>query len=47
MTNMGKSKKEIEGAIRFSLSDELTENDIDECVEILIKEVATIRKYVR
>lgn len=47
LTNMGKSKKEIEGAIRFSLSDELTENDIDECVEILIKEVATIRKYVR
>jgi len=47
LTAMGRGKKEIEGAVRFSLSDELTEADIDECVEVLKKEVATIRRYVR
>lgn len=44
---MGCSDKEIAGAVRFSLSDDLTPEDIDITVEALKKEVAQIRKYVR
>lgn len=47
LTAMGRTKKEIEGAVRFSLSEKLSEEDIDRCIEVLIKEVAQIRKYVR
>lgn len=47
LSAMGCDKRQIDAAIRFSLSLELTENDIDKTVEILKKEVATIRKYVR
>lgn len=47
LTNMGKSKKEIDGAVRFSFSRDITENDIDECIKALKIEVAQIRKYVR
>lgn len=47
LTSMGKSKKEIEGAVRFSFGEELTTDDIDECVRVLEGEVAQIRKYVR
>lgn len=47
LTNMGKSKKEIDGAVRFSFGKDITENDIDECIKALKIEVAQIRKYVR
>lgn len=41
---MGKSHEEIEGAVRFSLSTYITEEDIDYTVETLKKEVKNIRK---
>jgi cysteine desulfurase len=44
---MGKSPEEIDGAIRFSLSPFLSMEDIDYTVEVLKKEVAEIRKFVR
>ncbi|MCX7715008.1 MAG: cysteine desulfurase [Clostridia bacterium] len=44
---MGRSKEEIDGAIRFSLSNENTDGDIDFCIDVLKTEVANIRKYVR
>lgn len=47
LSAMGCSNKEITGAVRFSLSDDLTPEDIDITVEALKKEVAQIRKYVR
>ncbi len=45
LSAMGRSKKEIEGAIRFSFSSE--EFDIDYVVNTLKDEVSNIRKYVR
>jgi len=45
LTAMGCNKKEIEGAIRMSFSDE--EFDIDFVVKTLKEEVENIRKYVR
>ena len=45
LSAMGCSKKEIEGAIRFSFSGE--EFDIDYVVKTLKDEVSNIRKYVR
>lgn len=47
LTAMGCTREQINGAVRFSFSEELTMQDIDTTVEALIKEVATIRKYVR
>lgn len=44
---MGCDKAEISGAIRFSLSDEITEADIVKTVDVLEREVANIRKYSR
>lgn len=44
---MGKSKKEVEGAVRFSFSGENTAEEIDYTLETLAHEVAEIRKYVR
>jgi cysteine desulfurase len=44
---MGKSHQEIEGAVRFSLSSYITEDDIDYTVETLKKEVENIRKVLR
>lgn len=44
---MGKNKKEIEGAVRFSFSRENTAEEIDYTIETLLREVAEIRKYVR
>lgn len=44
---MGKSPEEIEGAIRFSLSPFISPEDIDYTVNVLKKEVAEIRKFVR
>jgi len=39
--------KNIDGAVRFSLSGGITEEDVDFCVEKLAEEVGQIRKYVR
>lgn len=47
LSAMGKSLEEIDGAIRFSLSPFLSMEDIDYTVEVLKKEVAEIRKFVR
>lgn len=47
LTAMGRTPQEIAGAVRFSLSDETTENDIINAAEAVKKEVAAIRKYVR
>lgn len=47
LSAMGKDAEEIDGAIRFSLSPFLSIDDIDYTVEILKKEVAEIRKFVR
>lgn len=47
LTAMGCTPQEITGAVRFSLSDETTEEDIAGAAEAVKKEVATIRKYVR
>ncbi len=47
LSSIGCSKEDINGAIRFSLSEELTKEDINNTVNALIKEVETIRKYVR
>ncbi len=47
LSAMGCSADEIDSAIRFSLSNDITDEDIDKTVDALIKEVATIRKHVR
>ena len=47
LTAMGCTPQEITGAVRFSLSDETTDEDIAGAAEAVKKEVATIRKYVR
>lgn len=44
---IGCNAKEISGAVRFSFSEELSENDIDKTIDALQREVAQIRKYVR
>lgn len=47
LTAIGCNKAEIDGAIRFSFSNEITEEDIEKVADALKKEVLTIRKYVR
>lgn len=47
LTAMGCSKEEINGAVRFSLSDEIGEEDIDFVIDRLCEKVAEIRKYMR
>lgn len=44
---MGKSKKEIEGAVRFSFSGDNTAEEVDYTIGALTRAVAEIRKYVR
>jgi len=44
---MGDSREEIVGAVRFSFSSDITEEDIDNTVSALKTEVANIRKYMR
>lgn len=46
LSALGKSFDEIDGAIRFSLSHHITQEDIDYTVDVLKKEVAEIRKFV-
>ncbi len=47
LTAMGKSREEIMGAVRFSLSHELTSEDIEKAVLEIKTEVLNIRKYMR
>jgi cysteine desulfurase len=46
LSALGKSFDEIDGAIRFSLSHHITQEDIDYTVDVLKKEVAEVRKFV-
>lgn len=46
LTAMGLSKKEIEGAVRFSLDIDITPEDIDKAVLILTQEIEKIRRYM-
>jgi len=47
LTGMGCSKEGIDGAVRFSLCENLSEDDIYSTVDALVKEVSNIRKYTR
>ena len=47
LSAIGCSTDEIDSAVRFSFSDDLTDDDIDKTVDALINEVNTIRKYTR
>ena len=47
LSAIGCNASQIDSAIRFSFSDDLGEEDIDLTLEALLKEVNTIRKYVR
>ena len=47
LSAIGCNSAEIDSAIRFSFSEDLTDEDIDLTLEALLKEVNTIRKYVR
>ena len=47
LTEMGCTPQEIDGAVRFSLCENITQEDIHYTVDALKKEVAQIRKYTR
>ncbi len=47
LTAMGLSREETGGAVRFSFSSENTIEDIEKTTQILIKEVAVLRRYTR
>lgn len=47
LTAMGLTSRETDGAIRFSFDNNITVEDIQKTVEILKKEVTTLRRYVR
>ncbi len=44
---MGKTNEEIMGAVRFSFSSDITEEDIDKTISVLTDKVLEIRKYMR
>ena len=44
---IGCNNSEIDSAVRFSFSQDLTNEDVDNTLEALVKEVAKIRKYTR
>lgn len=44
---IGCTASEIDSAVRFSFSQEITEQDIEKTISALIKEVTEIRKYTR
>jgi Cysteine sulfinate desulfinase/cysteine desulfurase and related enzymes len=44
---MGRTKQQIDGAIRFSFSEFNTIDEVDETIEVLIREVSNLRKYIR
>ncbi len=47
LTAMGKTKREIDGAIRFSFSEPLSSEDEEYAVKTIVSEFKTIRKYIR
>ncbi len=47
LTALGCTKEEIEGAIRFSFDDNITERDILNTVSVLSEKVKEIRKYMK
>ena len=47
LTAMGLSREELGGAVRFSFSSDNTLEDIEKTIQILIKEVAVLRRYTR
>lgn len=47
LTAMGDNRDEIMGAVRFSFSADITEEDIEKTVFVLKTEVENIRKYMR
>ena len=44
---MGKTMEEIIGAVRFSFSSDITNEDIDKTIYVLAQKVSEIRKYIR
>lgn len=46
LMSMGLSKKEVEGAVRFSFDETLTREEIDMAVDIIKTETEQIRKYM-
>ncbi len=46
LTAMGLSKKEIEGAVRFSFDETLNDEEITQAVKIIKEETENIRKYM-
>lgn len=47
LTAMGIDRKAVEGSLRFSFDSSLSVDDMIKTVDVLKREVATIRKYVR
>lgn len=47
LTAMGKTREEIAGAVRFSFSDDISEDAVDEAAEAVCEEVAKIRRIMR
>lgn len=47
LTAMGRTREEIMGAVRFSLSEDITEDDIEVTAAALKDETAKIRRYMR
>lgn len=47
LSAIGCNNFEIDSAVRFSFSKDLTNEDIDKTLDALIKEIAAIRKYTR
>lgn len=47
LTAMGLTKREIEGAVRFSFDSCLSTADMEETANVLKKEVADLRRYMR
>ena len=47
LTAMGKKNEEITGAVRFSFSDEITEEDVDRTAAAVCAQVAKIRRIMR
>ena len=47
LTAMGLKREEIMGAVRFSLSEDITEEDIDKTILAVKKEVENIRRIMR
>ena len=44
---MGADIKRMDSAIRFSMCEFTTEEEIDRCIEVLEKELPMLRRFVR